>query len=336
MLDREQPRVLVHDDEFAAIVRRRDARRGRSQRRRAEREPARSASCATGDPRPPLDPAAEEGRTVILTSGTTGAPKGARVARAPDLEPLAWFLSVVPIDAGSICLIPAPLFHAHGLGQFIDRVGARAARSCCRARFDAEETLALIERHRIEVLAVVPTMLKRIMDLDPGDARAATTRARCASWCAAARRSTPGWRARSWTSSAPVLYNLYGSTEVAWATIATPRRPAARRPAPSAGRRPTPASRSSTTTAARCRPARPATSSWRTRCCSRATRTRRQSRARVDGMMTPGDLGPPRRAGAAVHRLARGRHDHLGRRERVPGPGRGGAARRIPTSTTRS
>ena len=29
----------------------------------------------------------------------------------------------------------------------------------------------------------------------------------------------------------PVLYNLYGSTEVAWATIATPERPAARRPA---------------------------------------------------------------------------------------------------------
>ena len=76
---------------------------------------------------------------MILTSGTTGAAKGAQVRRAENLEPLAWFLKLVPIDAGSVCLGPAPLFHAHGLGQIDHRHGARmhggaAARASTRER----------------------------------------------------------------------------------------------------------------------------------------------------------------------------------------------------------
>ena len=53
----------------------------------------------------------------------------------------------------------------------------------------------------------------------------------------------------------------------------------------------------------------------------------------VDGMMTAGDLGHLDERGPPVRRRARGRHDHLGRRERLSGRGRGGAARRTRTST---
>ncbi|MGH2978004.1 MAG: AMP-binding protein, partial [Solirubrobacterales bacterium] len=112
VLERERPRVLVHDEEFASSV-------GDASPRATKRVVAGEALASLRDVHPgsPLAPPPEEGRIVILTSGTTGAPKGARIARATGLEPLAWFLSVVPIDAGSTCLIPAPLFHAHGLGQ---------------------------------------------------------------------------------------------------------------------------------------------------------------------------------------------------------------------------
>jgi fatty-acyl-CoA synthase len=215
VLERERPRVLVHDEEFSALV--------------EEASPAATARVATGKPlarlrdehlESPLDPPPEEGRMVILTSGTTGAPKGARIARAAGLEPLAWFLSVVPIQAGSTCMVPAPLFHAHGLGQFTIATALGCAVVLPRA-FDAEETLALIERHRVEVIAVVPTMLKRIMELEPEVRRRYDTTSLRVVVCSGSALDAK--LARTFMEEfGQVLYNLYGSTEVAWATIATP------------------------------------------------------------------------------------------------------------------
>jgi acyl-CoA synthetase (AMP-forming)/AMP-acid ligase II len=216
VLEREQPRVLVHDEEFAAAV--------------ADVTPRRTRRIVTGAGlarlrdehlESPLDPPPDEGRMVILTSGTTGAPKGARIARASGLEPLAWFLSVVPIQAGSACLIPAPLFHAHGLGQFTIASALGCTAVLPRA-FDAEETLALVERHRVEVLVVVPTMLKRIMDLEPAARHRHNTSSLRVVVCSGSALDPR--LARSFMDEfGPVIYNLYGSTEVAWATIASPR-----------------------------------------------------------------------------------------------------------------
>ena len=216
VLEREQPRVLVHDEEFAAAVADVTPRRTRRIVTGAGLAKLRDEHLET-----PLDPPPDEGRMVILTSGTTGAPKGARIARASGLEPLAWFLSVVPIQAGSACLIPAPLFHAHGLGQFTIASALGCTAVLPRA-FDAEETLALVERHRVEVLVVVPTMLKRIMELEPaarGRHNTSSLRVVVCSGSALDPRL-----ARSFMDEfGPVIYNLYGSTEVAWATIASPR-----------------------------------------------------------------------------------------------------------------
>jgi acyl-CoA synthetase (AMP-forming)/AMP-acid ligase II len=215
VLDREQPRLLVYDDEFEAVVGTTSQAAGTRPVRTRELPALRGEQ-----PESALDPPPEEGRMVILTSGTTGAPKGARIARAAGLEPLAWFLSVVPIDAGSTYLIPAPLFHAHGLGQFTIGTALGCTTILPRA-FDAEETLELIERHGAEVMAVVPTMLKRIMELDPVVRRrydAGSLRIVVCSGSALDARL-----ARAFMDEfGPVLYNLYGSTEVAWATIAGP------------------------------------------------------------------------------------------------------------------
>ena len=122
------------------------------------------------------------------------------------------------------------------------------------------------------------------------------------------------------------LYNLYGSTEVAWATIATPadlraapghRRPAAARHGRAALRRRRQRGR---------RRARPAASSSATTCRSRATPAA-AARTSIDGLLSSGDVGHFDAAGPPVHRRPRRRHDRLGRRERLPGRGRGPARR---------
>ena len=219
VLEREKPRVIVHDEEFAEIVR--EAAPARARRVVVSASGAQSLAALRDEQlESPLDPPPEEGRMVILTSGTTGAPKGARVARAAGLEPLAWFLKVVPLDAGSVYLIPSPLFHAHGLGQLT--IGTALGCTIVLPRtFDARETLALIERHRATAMAVVPTMLSRIMDLDPEERRRHDTRSLRVVVCSGSALDPK--LARSFMEEfGPVLYNLYGSTEVAWATIATP------------------------------------------------------------------------------------------------------------------
>jgi fatty-acyl-CoA synthase len=223
VLEREQPKVLVHDGEFTDVVAEADA----GQVARVVAAPGSGDSGFTtlaqlrrGDTTPPPPPT-EEGRTVILTSGTTGAPKGAQVRRAESLEPLAWFLSRVPIDAGSVCLEPAPLFHAHGLGQTVIATGIGCT-VVLPGRFDAKETLALIERHRVRVLTVVPTMLQRLMDLDPAERARYDTSSLRVVVCSGS--ALPGGLAAGFMDEfGDVLYNLYGSTEVAWATIATPQ-----------------------------------------------------------------------------------------------------------------
>ena len=215
VLDREHPRLLVHDSEFAAMV---QSGSGAGDTRIIDTDNL--PALRDDEVESPLDPPPEEGRIVILTSGTTGAPKGARIARASGLEPLAWYLSMVPIDAGCTYLVPAPLFHAHGLGQFTIATALGCTIVLPRA-FDAEQTLELIERHGVEVMAVVPTMLNRIMALDPDVRRRYDTSSLRVVVCSGS--ALDARLARSFMDDfGPVLYNLYGSTEVAWATIAQP------------------------------------------------------------------------------------------------------------------
>src|SRR5262249_44781691 len=87
--------------------------------------------------------------------------------------------------------------------------------------FDPEATLAAIERHAVSVLVVVPLMLRRILDVGEAvRARYDTSSLRVIASSGSAPGAPPvpgppgGLR--------PVPYNVYGSTEVAVATIATP------------------------------------------------------------------------------------------------------------------
>jgi len=160
------------------------------------------------------------GDQIILTSGTTGTPKGAHRTSPGGLTPLVALLSAVPLRSGDVTHVAAPLFHAWGYAHWA-LAAAMGSTLVLRRRNDAEATLRLIEEHRVTVLVAVPVMLQRIMDL-PEATRSAydTSSLRVA---VVSGSALPGGLAtRFMDAFGDVLYNLYGSTEVAWVSIASP------------------------------------------------------------------------------------------------------------------
>jgi long-chain acyl-CoA synthetase len=106
-------------------------------------------------------------QSIIYTSGTTGHPKGVRRA-PPDAAQLqaieAMRRQIYGVAPGVRALLPGPLYHSapNSFGLAAARV---AELLVLMPRFDAEEVLRLIERHRIETLLAVPTMFVRLLQL---------------------------------------------------------------------------------------------------------------------------------------------------------------------------
>src|SRR3954449_1061993 len=227
VLEREKPKATIYDAEFAKLIS--HATQGRRTKRFVawvgdEDDPI------TGDERledlvettDPDDvvPPAEEPKFVILTSGTTGTPKGASRSAPKGLDPIGGLFGRLPYKVREKHFVVAPLFHAWGIGQYMI-ASALSATIVLENRFDPEGTLKAIDEHRPTVMAVVPIMLAGILDL-PQEVRAKydTSSLRIVF---ASGSALPGELAeRCMNAFGDNLYNLYGSTEVAWATIATP------------------------------------------------------------------------------------------------------------------
>ncbi|APE36335.1 acyl-CoA synthetase [Nocardia mangyaensis] len=165
------------------------------------------------------DPA-EQGGFVLLTGGTTGTPKGApRRVESPLAG--AQFVDRVPLRRGQTVLLCAPLFHGTALSQFILALNLGST-IVLHGRFDAARALAQIAEHRADMVVLVPTMLRRILDLDPEVLSATDTESlRIIFTAGAALPSSLGTRAIE--VFGPVIYNFYGCTETGTATIATPQ-----------------------------------------------------------------------------------------------------------------
>jgi acyl-CoA synthetase (AMP-forming)/AMP-acid ligase II len=223
VLRREDPRAVIYDEEFAGLVA--DGAEGRlrfvawSEPGDAPGDPTIDQLIAAGS-EAELQPPAEKGRVVILTSGTTGTPKGASRQQPDTLEPAAALFSKIPLKARETTMVAAPLFHSWGYAHFTLGL-ALSSTLVLRRRFDPAQTLDAVAQHRATALAVVPVMLSRILELGPAAlARYDTSSLRV---IAVSGSALPGELAvRAMDAFGDVLYNLYGSTEVAWATIATP------------------------------------------------------------------------------------------------------------------
>ncbi|CRK56000.1 Long-chain-fatty-acid--CoA ligase [Alloactinosynnema sp. L-07] len=215
VLDRSRPDLVIADEEFLphlgnqdVVVAWRDA---------GESEVDRMIAA-----HPPRAGRGGSGAITILTSGTTGTPKGA--PRRPDplamLGPAATILDRTSLRAGDAFVVAPPLFHGFGLAILAIAVTLRGP-VVLRRRFDPETTLADVERHGGALLAAVPVMLQRILAL-PDDVRARYRRDRLHTVFSGAAPLRPELAERLLAEFGDVLFNGYGSSEVGIASVATP------------------------------------------------------------------------------------------------------------------
>lgn len=201
---------VLHDDEFAEML--------------AVPQAFGTAELSVLIAGPPLrriPPPQRQSRLVILTSGTTGRPKGAtRPSNSSAAASAAALLGRIPLRARDTFVVPAPFFHAWGLGALLVGWGL-AATVVTDPQFDAVRTLHQVERHQASALFAVPTMLQRICCLPPPVLAAADTDSLRA--VVSSGSALPGVVATELLDRfGPVLYNVYGSTEIATATVASP------------------------------------------------------------------------------------------------------------------
>lgn len=226
VMRREDPVALIYDEEFGALVgeggegRKRFVAWNEPGERPLAESDRRLEQLLAGESDAPLEPPLEKGRVVILTSGTTGTPKGAARKQPDSMEPAAALFSKIPLRARETTVIAAPMFHSWGFAHFTLALPL-ASTLVLRRKFDPEDTLRAIAHHRATALAVVPVMLQRILEL--GEETIGSYDVSSLKVVAVSGSALPGELAtRTMDALGDVLYNLYGSTEVAWATIATP------------------------------------------------------------------------------------------------------------------
>jgi fatty-acyl-CoA synthase len=167
----------------------------------------------------PLPPPSKPGGSVILTSGTTGLPKG---APRDTVSPLATAQIVdrIPFPRKGTMVIVSPIFHSTGWATYT--VGAALGNKVVTARrFKPEATLKLIADHKADMLVAVPTMLHRMVELTP-DIIAKYDTSSLKVILIAGSALSPELSTRVQDTFGDVLYNMYGSTECAIASVATP------------------------------------------------------------------------------------------------------------------
>jgi fatty-acyl-CoA synthase len=223
VMKREGPKALVYDEEFTDLLAGVEPGVKRIVAWHDGAPPAGATTVeqliADGDPSD-LAPPPDKARFVILTSGTTGTPKGAQRTSPDGLMTLASLLDMIPYRRGSTMMIAAPLFHSWGFLHFVMALPTTST-MVLRRRFDPEETLKAIERSRADVLAVVPVMIQRILGLP--DETLERYKLSSLKIAALSGSALPGELAIEWMDRfGDNIYNLYGSTEVSFATIATP------------------------------------------------------------------------------------------------------------------
>jgi fatty-acyl-CoA synthase len=168
----------------------------------------------------PVPVPAEAPTIVMLTSGTTGTPKGAPRQHAGTIVGLGALLERVPFRTRGATWIGPPMFHALGFSS-LGLALAFGSVVHTRRRFDPAEVLAGIERERCTVAIVVPAMLQRILALGPEELSERDTSSLRVVFCGGSQLPGPVATA-TLEAFGDVLYVLYGSTEVAYVSISTP------------------------------------------------------------------------------------------------------------------
>jgi acyl-CoA synthetase (AMP-forming)/AMP-acid ligase II len=167
--------------------------------------------------------ASTKSNVILLTSGTTGSPKGAKHSGGADGGPgiLKAILDRTPWRAEEPVVVVAPMFHAWGFSQLVF-AASMACTVVTRRKFDPEATLELIDRHRATGLCVVPVMFDRIMEL-PDEVRAKYSGRSLRFAAASGSRMRPEVVIGFMDRFGDVIYNNYNATEAGMIATATPQ-----------------------------------------------------------------------------------------------------------------
>jgi len=221
---REKPKALIYDHEFEELIHDASRRRKRfiawhDAEGAKPKDPLLEDLASSGDTAP-VRPPKERAKAIILTSGTTGTPKGASRSQPKSLDPAAALLAMIPLKAREKTMIAAPMFHSWGFVHFTLGMSLSSTLVLNR-KFDPEATLSLTAQHECNALIVVPVMMQRILELSDETLERydlSNLRVVAVSGSALAGALSERWMDLFGDN----VYNLYGSTEVAWASIATP------------------------------------------------------------------------------------------------------------------
>ena len=174
---------------------------------------------ARGHEAPPPAPPAMGG-SMVYTAGTTGKPKGA-LRRVTDPKAILPRLAALDcLDPAQVHLVAGPLYHSApgGFALYAQMVGGTVV---VMRKFDPEEALRLVERHRCTTTFMAPTLLKRIVDL-PAEVRARYDVSSMRSLVIAAAPCPMRVKEQALAMFGPVLYEFYGSTELGVNTVLRP------------------------------------------------------------------------------------------------------------------
>jgi fatty-acyl-CoA synthase len=227
--EREGAKLIIYDDEYCAAVATSEPPLGklRALGKNPDREePSGSTDETLADlidrsNNEPAPKATKRSSIIILTSGTTGTPKGANRSTPPTLAPVGGVLSHVPFKANEVTSLPAPMFHA--LGYLHATIAMMLGTTLVlRRRFKPATVLADIEKQKVTAMVVVPVMLSRILDALDGMERKPDLSSLRIVFVSGSQLGAE-LATRALKELGPVIYNLYGSTEIAFATIARPK-----------------------------------------------------------------------------------------------------------------
>ena len=221
LLGREHVDVLIYDQEYAAALA--DLPEGPVHVIAWEDEPA-AAVTLDGliadhlGQRPPAP--TSRPHVVLLTSGTTGAPKGARRGTGGGAGDLVAIIERVPWRAEETVVVAAPMFHAWGFGCLV-LAATMANTVVMRRHFDPEQTLAMAARHRAQGMAVVPVMLERIVGL-PDEVKQRYQLPSLRFVTASGSAMEPTALIEFMDTFGDVVYSNYNATEAGMIATATP------------------------------------------------------------------------------------------------------------------
>ncbi len=219
VLERESPSAVIHDEEFTELLEKADLEQRVLAWTDSDDHDVTLESLIAAHDDGDVDPPDRHARIVILTSGTTGTPKGAPRNEA-GIDAAVSLMSRLPLRHGWRTHIAAPLFHTWGFAHLA--LGMLLGSTVVlRRKFDPEDALRTTEDQRCDSLVVIPVMLQRMLAL-PEETLSSYDLSRV-KVVAASGSALPGNLALSWMDHfGDNLYNIYGSTEVAYASIATP------------------------------------------------------------------------------------------------------------------